>query len=234
MSLKNKVVLITGAPGGLGKAVSRAFAAQGAALALTNRSPEPLEAAFADLEDALLIGGIDVTKEEDVKRLVETVIERFGRIDVLVNIAGTWRGGTPVHEMPVDTWDFLMTLNARSVYLMNQAVAPVMLEQGAGKIVSVAAKSALEARKGNAAYSASKSAVLRITEAMSAELKHQGINVNCVLPTTIDTPANRQSMPKADFSKWVSPEALADVIVFLASDAAQAIHGAAIPVDGLV
>jgi NAD(P)-dependent dehydrogenase (short-subunit alcohol dehydrogenase family) len=234
MNVEGKVVLITGADGALGRAVTRAFAGRGANLALTDYRAEGLRESFADLDDALLVGGIDVTDPAAVERLVEAVVERWGRIDVLVNIVGTWRGGQPVHETEIETWDFLMNLNARSAFLVSRAVVPHMIEAGTGKVVSVAAKTGLEGRANVAAYSASKSAVIRLTEAMSDELKDDGINVNCVLPSIIDTPPNREAMPKADYARWVAPEALADVIVFLSSDAARAIHGAAIPVYGRV
>jgi NAD(P)-dependent dehydrogenase (short-subunit alcohol dehydrogenase family) len=126
----------------------------------------------------------------------------------------------------------LLNLNARPVFIASRAVVPTMLGQGAGKIVNVAARAALSAASNQGAYAASKSAVVRLTETMAAELRHQGINVNCVLPGTIDTPQNRQSMPKADHSRWVQPEAIADVIVFLASDAAREVNGAVVPVYG--
>jgi NAD(P)-dependent dehydrogenase (short-subunit alcohol dehydrogenase family) len=164
--------------------------------------------------------------------MVDETINRFGRIDVLVNVAGGYRGGTPVHETPLTTWDFLLNLNARTVYSVSSAVIPAMLRQGSGKIVNVAARAALQGAAKMGAYSASKSAVIRLTEAMAAELKNDGINVNCVLPGTIDTPQNRATM-KGDPSRWVAPQAIADVILFLSSGAARAIHGAAIPVYGL-
>jgi NAD(P)-dependent dehydrogenase (short-subunit alcohol dehydrogenase family) len=126
----------------------------------------------------------------------------------------------------------MLSLNARSAFVLSQAVIPHMLEQGSGKIVHTAAKSGLKGGAGNAAYGASKSAVVRLVESLAAELKHEGINVNCVLPGTIDTPQNRKSMPKADHSRWVPPEAIADVILFLASDLAWPVNGAAIPVYG--
>ena len=141
--------------------------------------------------------------------------------------------GAPVHETSDATWDFLFDLNARTVPHACRAVVPRLLDQGAGKIVNVAAYSALRGTGLMGAYTASKAAVLRLTEAMSEELRPRGINVNCVLPTTIDTPENRQAMPEADSSRWVSPQALADVIAFLASDSARGVHGAAIPVTGL-
>jgi NAD(P)-dependent dehydrogenase (short-subunit alcohol dehydrogenase family) len=127
-----------------------------------------------------------------------------------------------------------MNLNAKSVFLVCRAVIPHMITQGSGKIVSVAAKSGLQGAAGTSIYNASKSVIIRLTESMSAELKDKGINVNCVLPTIIDNPANREQMPKADFAKWVSPEQMADVLIYLASEAASALHGAAVPVYGRV
>jgi NAD(P)-dependent dehydrogenase (short-subunit alcohol dehydrogenase family) len=231
----DKVVMITGAPGDVGSAVTRAFADRGAKLALINLHHEPLKAKFADLADALLLGDVDVTQPDPIARAVQQVMDRWGRIDVLVNTVGTWRGGQSLYgESALDTWDFLMNINARSVVVTAQAVAPIMIAQGSGKIVSVGARSGLQGSGGSGAYSAAKAALQRATESLSESLKNQGINVNAVLPSTIDTEPNRQSMPKADPAKWVAPDALADVIVFLASDAARAIHGASIPVYGRV
>jgi NAD(P)-dependent dehydrogenase (short-subunit alcohol dehydrogenase family) len=234
MNVRGKVVLITGASGALGEVVVRKFADSGAILALADRKDEPAEGMMDGLDQAIFVGGTDVTDPASVKRMADRVVAERGRIDVLLNIAGGWRGGTAVHETPVETWDFVMALNAKSVFLASQAVIPHMLAQSYGKIVSVAAKSGLEGRAGTAAYNAAKSAVIRLTESMSAELKDSGINVNCVLPTIIDTPLNRQQMPNSDFSKWVAPDAMAEVLLFLASDASRAIHGAAIPVYGRV
>lgn len=235
--LQDKVTIITGAAGELGSAAAHRFAREGAQLVLVDNRPDRLAEQCGDLRDehgALLIGNVDLTMPHSVGKLVEMVIEQRERIDVLVNIVGGWRGGAPVHETPPETFDFLMGLNAKTVFLMSGAVAPRMIAQGGGKIVSIAASAGLLAKSGNGVYAASKAAVIRLTEAMSAELKGHGINVNCVLPSTIDTPANRAAMPDARFEKWVTPEALADVLLFLASDMARAIHGAAIPVYGLV
>ncbi len=160
------------------------------------------------------------------------VVQQFGQIDVLVNIAGGFRMGSPVHEMSLETWEFMMGLNARSVLHTARAIVPHMLQREQGKVVSIAARAGLKGKARMGAYVASKSAVIRLTESMSAELKDKGINVNCVLPGTIDTPANREAMPNANHDRWVPPEAIAEVITFLASDAARAIHGAAIPVYG--
>jgi NAD(P)-dependent dehydrogenase (short-subunit alcohol dehydrogenase family) len=156
------------------------------------------------------------------------------RIDVLCNIAGGFRMGQAVHETTDETWDLMLGLNAKSVVNCARAVVPGMLAAGQGKIVNVAALAGLSGKANMGAYVASKSAVMRLTESMAAELRDKRINVNCILPSAIDTPQNRKDMPKADPRRWVAPEALADVVLFLASDAARAIHGAAIPVSGLV
>jgi NAD(P)-dependent dehydrogenase (short-subunit alcohol dehydrogenase family) len=151
---------------------------------------------------------------------------------VLLNIAGGFTMGPPVHETSVETWDFMLNLNARTVFLMSRAVVPHMLAQGGGKIVNVSARAGLAGKANMAPYIVAKSAVIRLTESMADELKHDNINVNCILPGTIDTPRNREEMPDADFSKWVAPEALADTMPFLASDAARAVTGAVLPVTG--
>jgi NAD(P)-dependent dehydrogenase (short-subunit alcohol dehydrogenase family) len=234
--LTERVAVVTGAAGNLGSAVARTFQIGKAKLVLVDRAEDRLPSLFPDLADSpdhYLATSVDLTDADAVQAMANETIRRFGRIDVLVNAAGGWRGGTPVHETSLDTWDFMLSLNARTVLIASRAVVPAMLKRKAGKIVNVAARAALGGSKNTGAYSAAKSAVLRLTESMAAELKGQGINVNCVLPGTIDTPQNRSSMPSADFGRWVPPEAIADVILFLASDAARAVHGAAIPVYGL-
>ena len=231
----NQVVMVTGAAGNLGRAVTRAFQAAEARLILIDRAPDRLPRLFPELAtspDHLLATSVDLTDEAEVNAAAEAAGQRFGRIDVLVNAAGGYRAGTPVHEMPLEIWDFLLNLNARTVLIASSAVIPIMLERGSGKIINVGARAALKGSRRAAAYSASKSAIVRLTESMSAELKASGIHVNCILPGTIDTPENREAMPRADTSKWVLPGELADVILFLASDAARAIHGASIPVYG--
>jgi NAD(P)-dependent dehydrogenase (short-subunit alcohol dehydrogenase family) len=233
--LSERVVLITGAAGNLGVAVARIFQAGGANLALFDNRHDRLQSIYTDLSDDashLLVGDVDVTDEGSVKGAVERVIEHFGRIDVLINVAGGYRAGDPVHETPVEIWDFMLNLNAKSVFLLSRAVAQHMLAQGYGSMVNVGARPGMQGLKNGGAYAASKSAVIRLTESLSAELKHHGINVNCVTPGTIDTPENREQMPNARHERWVTPEAIADVMYFLASDAARAIHGAPIPVYG--
>lgn len=230
----DQVAIVTGAAGNLGEAVARAFHAAGARLVLVNRGMERLEATFADVADSerCLFAAIDLTDAGAVEGMVYESVKHFGRVDILANVAGGYKGGAPVHETPLETWDYMLNLNARTTFLASRAVIPHMLQQGRGKIVSVAARAGLQGRAKMAAYTVSKSAVIRLTESMAAELKGKGINVNCILPGTIDTPQNRRDMPKADFSKWVPPEEMANVILFLASDAARAVHGAAVPVFG--
>ena len=224
------VVLITGAAGNLGRAVASAFAKRGANLVLVDLQREALEKAYGsagELVAANLLG------QAEVDAAVKKALERFGRIDVLCNIAGAFRMGAPVHETSDKDWNFLLDVNARTVLHTARAVVPAMIKAGGGKIVNIGAYAAQEGAAGMGAYAASKSAVIRITETMAAELREKNINVNCVLPTIIDTPENRAAMPKADPRRWVAPPDLAAVIVFLASDAARAIHGAVIPVTGL-
>jgi NAD(P)-dependent dehydrogenase (short-subunit alcohol dehydrogenase family) len=231
----NRVVIVTGAAGNLGGAVARAFQAAGAKLVLVDRAADRLPRLFPDLVDSpnhFLATSVDLTNADAVETMVDETVKRFGRVDVLVNTAGGFRGGMAVHETPLETWDFMLNLNARTLFIASRAVIPHMLQQGSGRIVNVAARAALKGGAKMAAYSLSKSAVVRLTESMAAELKKEGINVNCVLPGTIDTPQNRQAMPNADHNRWVKPEAIADVILFLASDAARMVQGAAIPVYG--
>jgi NAD(P)-dependent dehydrogenase (short-subunit alcohol dehydrogenase family) len=234
-NLGERVALITGAAGNLGQATAVAFRRAGVHTVLVDHARGRLEKLFPDLVgsvDHLFVGGVDLTDTAAVEELTATVMDHFERIDALVNTVGTYRGGKPVHEESLDTWELLFDANVRTALLTVKAVVPVMLQQGSGRIVNVGSRSALRGGARTAAYSASKSAVVRLTESLAAELEVSGIRVNCVLPSTIDTPQNREAMPDADFSTWVTPEAIAEVIVFLASDAARGITGAAVPVYG--
>ena len=228
MQFTDRTVVITGASGNLGRALAKAFAELGARLAL-------LDLKRGDLQDGAnqVFLEVDLFKPDNVAAAVGKALERFGRIDVLCNIAGGFRMGSPVHETKDADWDFLFGLNARSVLNTVRTAVPAMLKAGGGKIVNIGAFAAQRGAANMGAYIASKSAVIRLTESMAAELREKNINVNCVLPTIIDTPENRAAMPNADPRKWVAAQDLAAVIVFLASDAARAIHGAAIPVTGL-
>jgi len=233
MDFENRTVVVTGAAGNLGSAVAHAFADRGARLALLDLDRDTLGEAFGAEDDRRLFLPVDLLDREGVNAAMETVAEVFGGIDVLCNIAGGFRMGDAVHETSDQTWDFLMDVNARSLIHATSAVVPHMLKAGHGRIVNIGANAAQKGVARMGAYCAAKGAVIRLTEAMSAELREQGINVNCVLPSIIDTPENRFGMPKADHRRWVDPVDLAAVILFLSSDAARAIHGAAIPVTGL-
>ena len=228
-----ETVLITGASGNLGRAVAAAFAARGANLALLDRDRAHLDAAFGGESDRRMLVAADLLDAAVVEAAAAAVVARFGRIDALCNIAGGFRMGTPVHATSDADWNFLFDLNVRTVLHTARAVVPRMLAAGRGRIVNVGAFAAQKGAADMGAYVASKSAVIRLTETMAAELRDRGINVNCVLPTVMDTPENRNAMPGADPSRWVAPADLASVIAFLASDAARAVHGAAVPVTGL-
>jgi len=225
-----RTVLVTGAAGNLGRAVARAFAALDARLALVDLAPERLSAAYGADTDGQCSLAADLLDVSDVGRAVGAAVDRYGRIDVLCNLAGGFRMGPPVHETPDALWQQMLDLNARTVLHAARAVVPHMLRAGRGSVVNVAAYAAQRGAPRMGAYCAAKSTVIRLTESMSAELRDAGVNVNCVMPTILDTPENRADMPDADRARWVALDELAGVIVFLASDAARAIHGAAIPV----
>lgn len=226
--------MVTGAAGNLGRAVAAALSAASASLILIDVDEAALRAAHSGDDERKLLVRADLLDARSVAQAVAAAYARFSRIDVLCNIAGGFRMGQAVHETSDETWDFLLDLNAKSVINMARAVVPLMLAAGSGRIVNIAALAGLGGRENMGAYSAAKSAVIRLTESMSAELRNKGIGVNCILPSIIDTPQNRAAMPKADPRRWVTPEALADVVLFLASDRARAVHGAAIAVAGLV
>jgi NAD(P)-dependent dehydrogenase (short-subunit alcohol dehydrogenase family) len=228
-----ETVLITGAAGNLGRAVAEAFADAGANLVLVALHNKTLAEHFGAEDERHLFVSADLREQAQANAVADAAIARFGHIDVLCNLAGGFRMGERVHETSDETWDFLFDLNARSLLHMARAVVPRMLAAGRGSIVNVGAHAAQKGVANMGAYCASKSVVMRLTEAMAAELRERGINVNCVLPTVIDTPENRRAMPDADPSRWVAPADLARIIVFLASSAARAIHGASIPVTGL-
>jgi NAD(P)-dependent dehydrogenase (short-subunit alcohol dehydrogenase family) len=235
INVKNQVVVVTGAAGQLGMAVTRAFLESGARVTCVDKARDRLQEVYSEgsrsLEHLFAVS-IDVNDPQSVKGMVAETIQRFGRLDVLVHTVGGFRAGTPVHETPLETWDLMMNLNARTAFITSQAVIPQMLKQGSGAIIHVAARPGLTGKANMAAYGASKSAVIRLVESMSVEYKEAGIRTNCIIPGTIDTPQNRGDMPGADTGRWVKPESLAEVVMFLASDAARDIHGAALPVYG--
>jgi NAD(P)-dependent dehydrogenase (short-subunit alcohol dehydrogenase family) len=230
-----KVVLVAGGTGGLGRAVARAFLVEGAKVVVTYRAQEEFDALkSAAGKNESNLGGhtADVTDEAAVRQLVEKIVEKYRRLDVMVNTVGGYAGGTKLWELETKVFDQMLALNLRAGYALSRAAVRAMLKQGHGAIVNVAAKAAFDHAGGAAAYAASKSAAVALLDSLAADLKGSGVRVNSILPSIIDTEANRKAMPAADFSKWPKPEDIARVILFLCSDDARVIHGAAIPVYG--
>ena len=229
-----QVVVITGAAGNLGQAVAQAFAAAGCHLALVDHNAEGLDRVIAALSGQASVKPYptDLINPKTVKDAFESIIDDFDRIDVLANIAGGFTMGPRLQDTEDRDWDFMMDLNARSVFNTCRVTIPTMLKQGGGRIVNVSARAAESGKGRMGPYCASKAAVLTLTESLAAETKFDNINVNCILPGTVDTPQNRRDMPDADFDKWVPTDALADVVVFLSSKAARCVTGAAVPVYG--
>jgi NAD(P)-dependent dehydrogenase (short-subunit alcohol dehydrogenase family) len=232
--IPRRTVMVTGAAGNLGRAVATSFSAIGTRLVLFDRQADLLRRTFGSDSPDRLILSADLLDRSATVQAVAKAIEEFGRIDILCNLAGGFRMGESVHETSDETWDFLSNINVRTLLNTARAVVPHMIKRGGGSIVNVGSASADHGVAQMGAYCAAKSSVVRLTESMAAELRERNINVNCVLPSIIDTPENRVAMPEAAFDRWVSPQALADVILFLASPAARSVHGAALPVVGLV
>ena len=232
MALDGKVVAVTGGFGQLGLAVVQAAREAGARVAALGRSASAAQ--LKDLGDALALADVDVADPAAAARALDDVAAKLGRLDALVNVAGTFRWEKLTEGSP-ETWDLLYRVNLRSAVSASHAALPHLLRSGNGRIVNVGAgAAAAKASAGMGAYTASKAGVAKLTESLADELKDRGITVNAVLPSTIDTPANRADMPKADFSRWVAPRDIASVIVFLLSDEARAVTGALIPVSGRV
>jgi NAD(P)-dependent dehydrogenase (short-subunit alcohol dehydrogenase family) len=234
-NVNDKSVLVAGGTGGLGGAVSRAFLNGGALVAVTYQRAEE----FAALQQragsniASLKGHqVDVTQEADCRELVNRVIADQGRLDNLVNCVGGYAGGTPLWELDPKVFEKMLSLNLRSGFLLSRAALPAMLKQRSGVLINIASQAAVNHAAGAAAYAASKAAAVAMIDSLAADLNGTGVRANSVLPSIIDTKANRRAMPNADFSKWPKPEEIAQVIVFLCSDEAKLIHGAAVPVYG--
>jgi NAD(P)-dependent dehydrogenase (short-subunit alcohol dehydrogenase family) len=230
-----QVVLVTGAAGNLGAATAAALRRRGVRLVLVDRTLAKLERAHsAEMrpEDELLIGDVDLTDAATLAAIVVQAQERFGALDGLVNTVGAYRAGKALHDEDLATWDFLLSLNLRTALVACRAALPGMLARGRGRIVNVASRDALVGSAGEAAYAASKAALLRMTESAAADCAGRGVTVNCVLPGTIDTPQNRVALPAEAHGRLVPADAIADVIAFLLSPAARALSGAAIPVLG--
>jgi NAD(P)-dependent dehydrogenase (short-subunit alcohol dehydrogenase family) len=226
--MDGKVVVVTGASGALGKVVAAAALARGARVAGVDHAPSQMPATA----DRIELGGIDLSDAAQAKDAIDAAASHFGRLDALINIAGGF-AFEAIAEGETKTWQRMYALNVLTALHASRAAIPHLTASPAGRIVNVGAIGALQAGGGMGAYAASKAGVHRLTEALAAEWKGK-ITVNAVLPSTIDTAANRASMPKADFAKWVTPQELAEVVLFLASDAASGVTGALLPVSGRV
>lgn len=228
-----QVVLVAGGTGGLGRSVSQAFLEEGASVVVTYRSQEEFDAltkAAGSRASKLEGHSTDVLDETAVKQLVSGIVAKHGRLDALVNAVGGYSAGAPLWELEAKVLDHMLSLNVRSGYVLASAVAPAMIKQGRGSIVNVAATAAFNHMASAGAYVASKAAAVAMIDSLAADLKATGVRANSILPSIIDTEANRKAMPDADFSKWPKPEEIARVMLFLCSDDAKLIHGAAIPV----
>jgi NAD(P)-dependent dehydrogenase (short-subunit alcohol dehydrogenase family) len=230
MNLSGKVVVITGGAGILGQAVAATLGGYGAKLALIDHAKMP---PAGQPGIALHYGSIDLTKADAARSVMDRVVKEAGRLDGLINIAGgfqweTLAGGT------LDTWDSMYRINLQTAVVSCQAALPYLKQAGHGRIVNVGAMGAVKAAAGMGAYAASKAGVAKLTEALAEELKDQGITVNAIMPSILDTPKNRLDMPKADFTRWVTPSEAAEVVAFLVSDGARAVTGALIPIAGRV
>jgi len=219
----------------LGRAVTLAFLADNARVVVTYRRQkdfDTLKALAAGNGSQLEGHTVDVAEEAEVNKFIDGIVARHGRLDAMVNTIGGYVGGVKLWELDTKAFDQMLALNLRSGYALARAAVRVMLKQGSGAIVNVAAKAAIDHGAGAAAYAASKAAAVAMIDSLAEDLKGTGIRVNSVLPSIIDTEANREAMPKANFAKWPKPEEIARVILFLCSDDAKVIHGAAIPVFG--
>lgn len=223
MTLKGKVVLIAGGSGALGRTVVPVVAGAGARVVTADRNPSPSSAVRPVAMKA------DVTDEADVGRLVSEVIRTHGRIDVLINLVGGFALGR-VQDTDEALWQRMLTMNVTTAFLLSKAVLPHMVERGTGRILHTAAWAAVEPFPGAAAYLVAKSSLLALIRVLALELNGSGVTVNGVLPATIDTPANRASMPEVDPSTWTKPESVAETLLFLASEEAGQINGATVPV----
>ena len=230
-----RVVLVTGGTGGLGRSVSMAFLEEGATVVVTYREQrewDNLKGIGGANISSLAGHRVDVTNDIEVDQFVRKVAAEYGHLDVLVNTVGAYAGGIKLWETDPKLFDRILALNLRAGYTILRAVVPAMLKQQRGTIVNVAARAAFDHAGGAAAYAASKAAAVAMIDSLAADLKGTGVRVNSILPSIIDTEANRRAIPNADFTKWPKPEVIAQVILFLCSEDARLIHGAAVPVYG--
>jgi NAD(P)-dependent dehydrogenase (short-subunit alcohol dehydrogenase family) len=233
--LGSRLAFVAGGTGGLGRAVSLALLERDYTVAVTYRRREEwdaLQSAAGAHKPQLEGSSVDVTDETVVAGVIENLAGKHGRLDALINTVGGYAGGIGLWELDTKVFEQMLALNLRSGFVLCRAVVPVMLKQGYGSIVNVASKAAFDHAAGAAAYAASKAAAIAMMDSLAADLKGSGVKVNSIIPSIIDTEANRKAMPKADFTKWPKPEDIARVVLFLCGDDAKVVHGASIPVYG--
>ena len=229
MNLDGKVAIISGASGGLGRTVSRQFFEAGAGVVLVGTRPDAVQALAAKLGTERTLPLVaDLTEPPEAEHVVADTLARFGRVDILLNLAGGFAGGSPVSETNVNLLHQMFNINLFTAYNLSRAAVKPMMTQKWGRIVNTASRDALQGRANFSAYAMSKAALLRLTESMAAEVKAHNITVNAILPGAIDTRANREAMPNANFSKWVQPTTIAKTLLWLV-DENTATTGAAIP-----
>ncbi len=234
---KSNTVLITGATGAVGSVIARSFADTGAKIVLTGRREESLDRLADELKEAggrILLFAADISRAGDVRDLMAAIEERFGGADILVNIAGGWSGGEKLADMTEEEWDSALDMNLRSAFLINRAVLPYMIKRGWGRIVNFASKAAESPVSKQAGYNVAKAGVAALTASIASEYRRSGIAANVLLPGIIDTPGNREQMPDSDFSRWVSAEDLAALVLLLCGKEGGSMNGAKIPVYGRV
>jgi NAD(P)-dependent dehydrogenase (short-subunit alcohol dehydrogenase family) len=232
-----RVALVPGGFGGAGQAVIRAFLSSGAQVVAVEHQSQPARiATFREQLGALSarfsVYRADVTDEPEVESLVQAIVAEHQRIDILINLVGGWRAGEPITNLDLETWEHMLDLNLKAAFLLSKHAARTMIQTGWGRIIHVSSRGAVSGRRNAAAYAVAKNAVLTLMETQAEELRDTHITVNAILPSVIDTPANRAGMPNSDFSRWPKPEEVARILLFLASDDAGLISGAAIPVYG--
>jgi len=236
MNFHDKIVLVTGGTGGLGREVTMAFLEAGAKVAVTYRAPEEYATVVSAAERAGAApptgANVDVTDAQAVETFIAGIVASHGRLDVLVNTVGGYAGGVNLWEVNPREYDRMLQLNLKAGFVLARAVVPQMIKQNRGWIVNIASKAAFDHAAGASLYAASKAAALALMDSLAADVKPYNINVNSIVPSIIDTATNRKAIPNADFSKWPKPEEIARVILFLCSEDARVIHGAAIPVYG--
>ncbi len=231
-NFSNKVVLITGGTGAFGRTLVKRFLYSGARTIASYRNESEADK-LKSVNPQVEIIKLDISSEKEILKMVPKLIAKFSKIDVLVNTVGGYLGGKNITELKEGDWESMMNLNLKSAYLISKHVIPVMKSAKGGKIIHVSSRTGLKSGGYDSAYAASKAALIRFVDSISQEFREDQININCILPTTIDTESNRRAMPNADFSKWLSPEDLANVVLFLCSSESKVINGAAIPTYGL-